>query len=101
MDIGVGIVADTANWTVKYHAVTKSLQTNDVLVGSADGHASRAVRQMLASVKHMHAMDMPPDFVSSICNLEVCVYSKCVAAPFYEIVFCFIFYNGILLPFID
>ena len=64
VDVGVGIVASTDTWSVKLHAVTKSLQTNDVLVGSVTTQPSRAIRQMLASVKNMHALNMPPDFVS-------------------------------------
>ncbi len=74
VDVGVGIVASTDSWSVKLHAVTKSLQTNDVLVGSASSQPSRVVRQMLASVKSMHTMNMPPDFVSSVIGFIIHVW---------------------------
>ena len=64
VDHGVGIVADTDTWTVKVVAVSKSLQTSDVICGSGLVQPAKCVKQMLSSVKNMHSIRMPPEFVS-------------------------------------
>ena len=66
VEYGVGIVADTDNWTVKVLAASKSVQTSDVIFGAEQVGAAKCMRQMLSSVRNMHCMRMPPEFVSSI-----------------------------------
>ena len=67
VEYGVGIVADTDNWTVKVVAASKSVQTSDVIFGSGPVQGAKCVRQMLSSVRSMHCMRMPPEFVSGLC----------------------------------
>ena len=67
VEYGVGIVADTDTWTVKVVAASKSVQTSDVIYGSGQVQAASCIRQMLSSVKSMHCMRMPPEFVSTVC----------------------------------
>lgn len=66
VEYGVGIVADTDSWTVKVLAASKSVQTSDVIFGAGQATAAKCVRQMLSSVRNMHCMRMPPEFVSPV-----------------------------------
>ena len=65
VEYGVAIVADTDSWSVKVLAASKSVQTSDVIYGSGAIQAAKSVRQMLSSVRNMHCLRMPAEFVST------------------------------------